>query len=107
VDADIIHTAIVSKAGIKHENGTNAFSGVTDFTAVGTLIVGGTRNASGTVAAPQFVGKILALEMWQGDEQVLRWIPVVGVDGDYHFWDTVWQKFAEEITDVPFEGGNL
>lgn len=107
VDADIIHTAIVSKAGIKHESGTNAFSGVTDFTAVGTLIVGGVRNASGTVAAAQFVGKILAFEMWQGDDMALKWIPAVDADGVYHFWDTVEQTFAEELTDIPLEGGNL
>lgn len=107
VDDEIICTAIVSKTGIEHESGTNAFSGTADFTAIGTLIIGGVRNASGTIAAAQFIGKIFGIELLDGSVAVRKLIPVVDAEGIYRFYDTVSQEFFDSITDTPLDGGNL
>lgn len=103
---DVIHTAIVQKSGIESASGTNAYNSVKDFETVGTLMLGTTRNANGTVGAAQFIGKILLFEVWQGENQVLRFIPVIK-DGIYGFWDEIGQLFAPSITDTPFEGGDI
>ena len=102
---DIIHTAVVQKSGITSDTGNSSFSGVEAFETIGSLIIGAVRNASGTVAAAQFVGRIFLFEMWQGSEQVLKLIPVT--DGSqYRFWDAVGKKFHDSITNVPLDGGN-
>ena len=107
VSEDIIHTSIVQKSGITSETGTNAFSGTSDFETIGALTIGATRNANGTVAAAQYIGKIFLFQMWQGDELVLKLIPVVNADGVYRFWDMVSETFYDSITDTPLDGGNL
>lgn len=102
---DIIHTAIVDKTGIVSDSGNTAFS-ASAFTAIGSLLIGATRNASGTVAAAQYIGRILQFEMWSGTTQVLKLIPVT--DGvSFRFWDAVGKKFHDSITTVPLDGGNL
>lgn len=107
VDTEIIRTAIVSKTGIEHESGKNAFSGTADFAANGTLIIGGVRNANGTIAAAQFVGKIFGFDMLDGADTVQKLIPVVDSEGTYRFYDKVSQTFFDTITDTPLDGGNL
>ena len=102
---DIIRTAIVDKTGIVSDSGNTSFS-ASSFTAIGSLLIGATRNASGTVAAAQYVGRIFQFEMWSGSTQVLKLIPVT--DGSqYRFWDAVGEKFHDSITSVPLDGGNL
>ena len=104
VSADIIHTAIVDKTGIVSDSGNTAFS-ASAFTAIGSLLIGATRNASGTVAAAQYIGRIFQFEMWSGNAQVLKLIPVT--DGvSFRFWDAVGEKFHDSITTVPLDGGN-
>lgn len=106
VSDDIIHTAVVQKSGITSDTGNSSFSGVDAFETIGTLIIGAVRNASGTVSAAQYVGRIFLFEMWQGSEQVLKLIPVT--DGSqYRFWDAVGEKFHDSITATPLDGGNL
>ena len=105
VSDDIIHTAVVQKSGITSDTGNSSFSGVEAFETIGSLIIGSVRNASGTVAAAQFVGRIFLFEMWDGSEQVLKLIPVT--DGSqYRFWDAIGEKFHDSITTVPLDGGN-
>lgn len=102
---DIIHTAIVDKTGIVSDSGNTAFSAST-FTAIGSLLIGANRNASGTVAAAQYIGRIFQFEMWAGSTQVLKLVPVT--DGiEYRFFDTIGQKFHDSITSTPLDGGNL
>ena len=104
---DIIHSVIVNKSEISSAGAVSAISGVTDFETVGTLLLGACRNASGTVASSQFKGKVFYFAMWEGDEQVLKLVPVVSADGVYRFFDTVSKTFFDSITDTPLEGGNV
>ncbi len=103
---DYVWTAVVSKNEINLNKMENALSGVTDFETVGTLILGSCRNSNGTLSSPQFVGKVLLMEMWQGTELVLQLVPHITADGVYGFLDSVSGEFQPSMTDVPFEGGN-
>lgn len=109
-DDEIIHNAIVTKTGVKHETGTASLSGVTDFETVGTLLIGACRDSDGTLPSEsnvKYTGVILLFEMWEGDAQVLKLIPVVSAEGQYRFFDMVSQTFFDSITSTPLDGGNL
>lgn len=102
---EIIRTAIVDHTGIVHEGGTQAFSTVSDFTTIGSLILGGSRYADGSIGTPQFTGKILTFEIWMYGAIEIKLIPLVSADGVYRFWDTESESFFDTLGDVPFEGG--
>jgi hypothetical protein len=104
---DLIHTIIQDKTGIDGIASKNNYSGVTDFTAIGSLLIGTARNGNGTIGSAQFVGKVFLFELWQYGEEVRHMIPVVSTDGVYRFFDTVSQTFFDSITDAPLGGGNL
>ena len=104
---EVIHTAIVSSAGITHAGGSSTYSSQSDFEAIGSLILGGCRNANGSIGAAQFVGKVYVFEMWQGDEKVLDLVPCRNADGEYGFLDAVSGAFMPSITDTPFDGAAL
>lgn len=106
-DADLVQTAVVTKTGFVRANLTQSMSGVSDFTTIGSLVIGACRNANGTVGASQFVGKILLFEMWDGDTLLRKLCPVVSRDGVYGFLDSVGGGFYASITDTPLDGGNL
>lgn len=110
VNEDIVRNAIVSKTGITHETGTATISGVSDFVAVGSLLIGSCRDADGTLPSTsgvKYTGKIFLFEMWSGDEHILKLIPVVSAAGVYRFWDVIGETFYDSITDVALTGGNL
>ena len=104
---EIAYSAVVDRSEISVNNGASGISGVNDFEAIGSLLIGSCRSGSGTVGAAQFVGKIFSFVMWQGEEQVLKLEPVVSNDGVYRFFDTVSQAFFDSITDTPLMGGNF
>ena len=104
---ELVQTAIVTKTGFIRADDTASISGVTDFETIGSLTIGAVRNADGTVAAAQFIGKILFFEMWDGSTKVLKLVPVVSTDGVYRFYDEVSGTFFDSITDTPLVGGNL
>lgn len=105
-DDEIIRTAIVQKSGIVSDAGTNTYSGVTNFEALDTLILGGCHYSSGSIGTG-FVGKVLTFEIWQGSELALKLMPVVNAEGTYRFWDQVGQKFIDTVQGLPLGGGNL
>jgi hypothetical protein len=106
VSADMIYSVVVDKSQITTTGSKSVISGVNDFETVGTLLLGSCRNSSGTVAASQFIGKIFFFIISQGDEQVLKLVPVT--DGTvFRFFDMVSKTFFDSITDTPLEGGNL
>ena len=107
INEELIQTAIVDKTGFIRPHLTQALSEVNDFETIGSLIIGAARNADGTVASAQFVGKIMLFEMWSGEELVRKLTPVTDGKGVYRFYDTVSQTFFDSITDSPLGGGNL
>ena len=105
-DAEMVRTAIVQKSGIVSDAGTNTYSGVTNFEALDTLILGGCHYSSGSIGTG-FVGKVLTFEIWQGSELALKLMPVVNAEGTYRFWDQAGQKFIDAVQGLPLGGGNL
>lgn len=105
-DAEMVRTAIVQKSGIVSDAGTNTYSGVTNFEALDTLILGGCHYSSGSIGTG-FVGKVLTFEIWQGSELALKLMPIVNAEGEYRFWDQVGQKFIDTVQGAPLGGGNL
>lgn len=100
------YAALVNKTMIGITNSATTISGVEDFETVGTLLLGGARDADGTEPGVGIYGKVYYFYLWQGEELVRKLIPVT--DGEiYRFWDVIGQKFYDSITDTPLEGGNL
>jgi hypothetical protein len=104
---DMIYSVILSNSEITITDSKTTISAVNAFETVGSLQLGGCRNSSGTDGAAQFEGKIPFFAMWEGDEQVLKLVPVVNSEGQYRFWDMVGKKFHDSITDTPLSGGNF
>lgn len=106
VNAKVGYAAYVDASTISVSNNVVAISGVNDFETVGSLLIGSCRSASGGVGAGQFDGTISFFTMWEGDEQVLKLVPVT--DGTvFRFFDMVSQTFFDSITDTPLDGGNF
>ncbi|MBQ5833153.1 MAG: hypothetical protein IIW43_06705 [Selenomonadales bacterium] len=106
-NAELVHVAIVDDTGLQSATSKNAWSGVAAFETIGTLLIGTARQESGNAGAAQYEGKILSFEMWDGDAQVLKFLPVINAEGVYGFFDTIGGAFYPSITDVPLEGGDI
>lgn len=105
-NANMIYSGLMDKSNVMITGNASTISSVNDFETVGSLLLGACRNSSGTVGASQFIGKIFFFSMWEGDEQVLKLVPVT--DGTaFRFFDMVSKTFFDSITDTPLEGGNL
>ena len=101
------YAARVNKSMIGVTGSNTIISGVNDFETIGTLLLGGARNSSGALPISGLVGRVFYFNLWQGDEQVMKLVPVVSADGVYRFWDMVSKTFFDSITDTPLDGGNL
>lgn len=105
-NANMIYSGVVDKTNVTTTGSASAISGVNEFETVGSLLLGACRNSNGTLGASQFIGKIFFFAMWEGDEQVLKLVPVT--DGTvFRFYDMVSKTFFDSITDTPLDGGNL
>ena len=104
---DLVYCGILSNSEITISGSASSISGVNDFETIGSLVLGACRSSGGNIPSATFVGKTLLFEIWQGDEQVLKLVPVTNGKGVYRFWDIVGQKFRDSLTDIPLEGGNL
>jgi hypothetical protein len=105
-NANMIYSGVVDKTNVTITGSASAISGVNEFETVGSLLLGACRNSNGTLGASQFIGKIFFFAMWEGDEQVLKLVPVT--DGTvFRFYDMVSKAFFDSITDTPLGGGNL
>ena len=105
-NANMIYSGLIDKANVTITGSASTISSVNDFETVGSMLLGACRNSSGTLGASQFIGKIFFFYMWEGDEQVLKLVPVT--DGTaFRFFDMVSKTFFDSITDTPLEGGNL
>ena len=101
------YSSLVNKTKISITNSNTNISGVTDFETVGTLLLGGARDSDGTLPSVGIIGKVFYFYIWQGEEQVLKFVPVVNKDGIYGFYDEVSKNFFTSITNTPLEGGYL
>jgi hypothetical protein len=100
------YSALVNKTTISITNGATSISGVNAFETVGTLLLGGARDSDGTLPSVGIVGKVYFFAIWQGEELVLKLVPVT--DGTvFRFYDMVSKIFFDSITDTPLDGGNL
>lgn len=106
-NADMVYCGVVDSSKITITGSASTISGVNEFETVGSLLLGSCRGYAGSVGSAQFEGKIFLFAMWQGDEQVLKLVPVVSKDGVYRFYDYVSKNFFDSITDAALEGGNL
>lgn len=106
-NADMIYSGVVDSSKITITGSAATISSVNEFETVGSLLLGSCRGAAGSIGSAQFVGKIFLFSMWQGEEQVLKLVPVVSTDGVYRFYDEVSGGFFDSITDTPLEGGNF
>lgn len=105
-NANMIYSGVVDKTNVTITDSASAISGVNEFETVGSLLLGACRSSDGTVGEAQFIGKIFFFTMWEGDEQVLKLVPVT--DGTiFRFYDIVSEAFFDSITDTPLGGGNL
>lgn len=103
---DIVVCAIVRKTSLAMSgNAPAAYSGVSDFTTIGSLVIGGCRFEDGVEVGTEFDGKIYSFRIWQGEELALSLIPVVSADGVYGFWDEVGHFFLTSATDILLNGG--
>lgn len=98
---------LVNKTTIGVTSSVTSISGVNDFETVGTLLLGGARDADGTLPGVGITGKVFHFYVWQGEEQVLKLVPVTNGQGVYSFWDLIGRKFHDSVTSTPLEGGNL
>ena len=104
VDEDIIWGVQVDKTQIVRCNVTSSFGTVNDFTTSGTLMLGGGRLADGTIEeTTRLVGKIIAFELYNGDEIVRSFVPCKNTDGVCGFWDNISEQFFTTISDTPLE----
>ena len=105
---EIVHTSIIDKTGITGNTGTGDYDTVSNFTSIGSLILGSARNTDGSIDTNlMLVGKVFRFEMWSGEELVLQLIPVITKSGEYGFWDTVTKSIKTSITNVSLRGGML
>lgn len=101
---DMVYSGVLDNSQMTITSSKTTISGVNDFETIGSLLLGTCRSSSGALSSPQFIGKIYLFEMWQGEEQVLKLIPVVNKDGVYGFLDDVSGEFFASITDTQLEG---
>lgn len=106
VTTNTTHTAIVDSTGVNMDGKKNAYvSTVKSFAANATLTLGASRNTSGGLGSPQFIGKIYTFKMWVGDDIVLEFVPCKNPSGVYGFWENVQRKFVPSASDTAFTGG--
>ena len=101
------YSVLVNSTTISITNSLANISGVNDFETVGTLLLGGCRDADGTQPGVGITGKVFFFSLWQGDELVRKLIPVMSESGEYRFYDMVSREFFDSITSNPLSGGNL
>jgi hypothetical protein len=99
------YSALVNKSTVSINSSISSISGVADFETVGTLLLGGARDSDGTLPTVMITGKVFYFNLWQGEELVLKLVPVYNADGVYRFFDLVSKSFFDSITDTPLTGG--
>lgn len=91
---EIVHASIIDKNGIIGNTGTANYGKVSNFSTIGSLILGGYRNIDGTIGDDlKFVGKIFSFAIWQGDTLVRYFIPALDRSSRPCLYDKVSGEF--------------
>lgn len=94
----------VNKENIIRDGVTSTYSNVNDFTAEGTLVLGGGRLADGNIeTSTRLIGKIVTFELYDEGEPVLSFIPCKNAESVCGFWDIVSEQFFTTIGDTPLQ----
>ena len=101
------YTARINNTMIGVTGSNTNISDVADFETPDTLLLGGARNGSGALPSLGIVGRVFYFYLWQGETQVLKLVPVVDANGNYHFFDEIGKRLFNSITDTPLDGGSL
>ena len=101
------YSVLVNKTTISAAHSVTSISGVNEFETVGTLLLGGARESDGTLPSVYIVGKVYYFNLWQGEELVMKLVPVTDGNGVYRFYDIVSKTFFDSVTFTPLEGGDL
>ena len=101
------YSVLVNKTTISINSSVTSISGVADFETVGTLLLGGARDADGTEPSVGIYAKVFYFSLWQGEELVRKLVPVTDGNGMYRFYDMVSKTCFDSITSTPLSGGNL
>ena len=100
------YAALVNKTTISVTGAATSISGVANFQTVGTLLLGGARDADGTYPSVGIYARVFYFYLWQGDEMVRKLVPVT--DGTvYRFYDMVSETFFDSVTSTSLGGGYL
>lgn len=105
-DPLIPYGVLVNKTTIAVTASVTKISEVNDFETVGSLLIGGARDSDGTLPNVGMIGKIFYFNMWQGETQLLKLVPVTN-GTMYRFFDLISKRFFDSITETALEGGNL
>lgn len=104
VNESMVWGVQVDKAGILRSNVYSNYGTVSDFTTDGTLVLGGGRLADGNVEeGTRLIGKIIAFDLYDGDELVQSFVPCKNADGVCGFWDNISKQFFTSATNTPLE----
>lgn len=108
VNAEIVWGAKVNKSKILRNGVTSSYSGVSNFTCERDMMLGGREITDGAIEESTLLeGKIIAFDLYDGDNLVLSFVPCMDANGVCGFWDTVSQQFVTSITDTPLEWSYL
>lgn len=98
-----VYSAVLSKDGL-YINNTRYKYGTTvkSFETIETLTIGSARSRSGSLTSPQFIGKMYYFRVYNDDELILDYVPVVNSAGVVGFLDNVSGEFKPSETATPF-----
>ena len=101
------YAVLVNKTTISVTGAATSISGVANFQTVGTLLLGGARDADGTYPSVGIYARVFYFYLWQGGEMVRKLVPVTDGNGTYRFYDMVSKTFFDSVTTTPLGGGDL
>lgn len=103
-DEKMVWGVKVNKNRILRGNAEIRYNTVNDFTTERALMLGGREITDGVIEEETLlVGKIVAFDLYNGDELVLSFVPCKDANGVCGFWDKVSGRFFASATNTPLE----
>ena len=94
-DESMVWGVKVNKSRVLRGNVSSAYSGVSNFTCERDMMLGGREVTTGSIEQETlFEGKIIAFDLYDGEELVLSYVPCMDANGVCGFWDTVSKRFV-------------